>query len=94
MSKKMVRYHPGTLLKEELDERGLSMRALARSLHVPVTRISAIVQGNRGISADTSARLGRFFGASPEFWLRIQMGYDMRQVDRKRIESEVKTEAA
>ena len=94
MPKSNMHYHPGSMLKEEIGLRGLSLREFARRLHVPVTRIQAIVQGNRSISADTSARLGRYFGASPEFWLRIQTSFDMRLVDRKRIDAEVKAEAA
>ncbi len=53
-------------------------QALSRALRVPATRIHAIVQGKRGISADTSARLGRYFGASLDFWLRVQTQYDLR----------------
>lgn len=81
--------HPGLILREELEERDLSIQALARALRVPATRIHAIVHGKRGISADTSARLGRYFGAAPEFWLRLQMQYDLRTLDHKKIDAEV-----
>jgi addiction module HigA family antidote len=79
--------HPGSILKEEMNERGLSIQRLARDLRVPSTRIHAIVHGRRGISADTSARLGRYFGTSPEFWLRVQMQYDVRMLDQKQKSS-------
>lgn len=89
MSRKVPLTHPGLILKGEMDERGLSIGALARALRVPATRIHAIVQGKRSITADTSARLGRYFGASPEFWLRVQMSYDVRLIDQQKIEAEV-----
>ena len=89
MPAKTLMSHPGLLLKEEMEERKLSIQGLARALRVPATRIHAIVRGKRGISADTSARLGRYFGASPDFWLRVQTAYDLRLLDRNRIESEV-----
>ncbi len=89
MPKKTLMSHPGLMLREELEERNLSLQALARALRVPATRIHAIVHGKRGISADTSARLGRYFGASPEFWLRLQMQYDLRTLDQQKIEAEV-----
>lgn len=78
--------HPGLMLKEELDERGLSVHALAMALHVPATRMHAITHGKRSISADTSARLGRYFGMSADFWLNVQTQYDMRLVDACQVE--------
>src|SRR4051812_21308458 len=89
MASNTLMSHPGVMLKEELEERDLSIQGLARALRVPATRIHAIVHGKRGISADTSARLGRYFGASPEFWLRLQTQYDLRTLDQKKIEAEV-----
>ena len=61
---------------------GLSANALARRLDVPVTRISEIVRGNRGITADTALRLALLFGTSSELWLGLQVEYDLRVARR------------
>ena len=53
--------HPGEILREELDEIGLSANALAKALDVPTNRITAILNGQRGITADTALRLSRYF---------------------------------
>src|SRR5438445_12991488 len=57
---------------------GLSANALARRLDVPVARVSEIVRGKRGITADTALRLARLFGTSSELWLGLQAEYDLR----------------
>lgn len=76
---------PGEILKSEfLDELGLSMSELARCIDVPRNRIQQIVQGRRGISADTDLRLSLFFGLSPGFWLRLQNTYDLMEAHRSR----------
>lgn len=62
---------------------GLSINQLARDLHVPPTRIHGIVNGRRGITADTALRLGRYFGVSPQTWLNLQSQYDLRAARRK-----------
>lgn len=78
MPKKLKPVHPGEMLREDfLKPYGLSMTRLALDLHVPVTRIGDIVAGRRGITADTALRLGRYFKTSPEFWLNMQMKYDL-----------------
>ena len=70
--------HPGAILDEEfLAPLGLSAYALARAISVPRNRITGIVRGERAITADTALRLARFFGTSPEFWLGLQMTYDL-----------------
>ncbi len=75
--------HPGEILKEEfLDELGLSQNALAKAIHVPANRITDIVRGRRGITADTDLRLSRYFGLSDGFWLRLQNSYDMLEAKR------------
>ena len=71
--------HPGEHLAEELDELGLSAAELARQIDVPVNRITAIINGQRGITADTALRLGHWFGTSPEFWLNLQSIYELRR---------------
>ncbi len=70
--------HPGEQLAEELRELGMSAAELARQLDVPVNRVTAILNGQRGVSADTALRLGHWFGTSPEFWLNLQAIYDLR----------------
>jgi addiction module HigA family antidote len=75
--------HPGEVVQEDfLKPLGLSINRLARELFVPPGRISAIVNGKRGITADTALRLGRFFGTTPHFWLNLQTEYDLRMVQR------------
>lgn len=70
--------HPGEVLLEEfLEPLGLSQNALARALSVPPRRINEIVHGKRRVTADTALRLGRYFGNSPEFWLGLQMDYEL-----------------
>lgn len=70
--------HPGEMLREEfMKPLGLSANALAIELRVPVTRISEIVRERRGITADTALRLARYFNMTPEFWMRLQMDYDL-----------------
>jgi antitoxin HigA-1 len=69
--------HPGETLGEELEARGISAHAFALKLRVPANRITEIINGKRCISAETALRLGRYFGNSPEFWMRLQAGYDL-----------------
>ena len=71
--------HPGEHLAEELREIGMSAAALAREIDVPVNRVTAIINGQRGITADTALRLGHWFGTSPEFWLNLQSLYELRR---------------
>jgi addiction module HigA family antidote len=70
--------HPGEILREELEEIGLSARGLAKALGVPVNRITSILREERAITADTALRLARYFNSSPEFWLNLQSAYDLR----------------
>src|SRR5580658_1820149 len=70
--------HPGELLREDfLTPMGLSANALALALRVPVTRISEILRERRGITADTALRLARYFGTSADFWMEMQVSYDL-----------------
>ncbi len=90
--------HPGTVLKLDLLEPlGMSINRLAKELRVPANRLSQIVRGQRGITADTSLRLARYFGFAPEYWLNMQAHYDLEVVRRQsilKIEREVKPRAA
>ena len=75
--------HPGEILREDLlNPLGISINRLGRDLRVPVTRMSEIVNGRRGISADTALRLARYFGTTPEFWMNLQAAYDLDSVQR------------
>ncbi|MBI4889057.1 MAG: HigA family addiction module antidote protein [Acidobacteria bacterium] len=70
--------HPGEILREEcLIPMGLTANQLALSLRVPATRIHEILNGKRGISADTALRLARYFGTTPKFWLNLQASYEL-----------------
>ena len=83
MSKELEPIHPGEILREEfLKPLGISINRLARDIAVPPGRISDIVNGKRGISADTALRLGRYFGVSPETWLGLQAEYELRMARR------------
>jgi addiction module HigA family antidote len=89
--------HPGEILREELETMNLSARALAEALNVPANRVTAILNGRRGITADTALRLARFFGTSPEFWLNLQIAYDLRLASRQvgaKIQNDVKPRRA
>lgn len=85
--------HPGEILREEfLNPMKISINRLARDIMVPPGRISEIVNGKRGITADTALRLARFFATSPEIWLGLQADYDLRVAKRtigKEIEQRV-----
>src|ERR1017187_619129 len=82
-----VPIHPGEFLHEDfLVPLGLSANALALALRVPVTRISEIVRERRGITADTALRLARYFGTTADFWMKMQMSYDLALASRESIE--------
>ena len=70
--------HPGEHLAEELRQLGISAAELARQVDVPVNRITGIINGQRGITADTALRLGHWFGTSPQFWMNLQQNYELR----------------
>lgn len=75
--------HPGEVLREEfLQPLGLSAYRLAKELGVPQTRVSAILNERRGVSADTAARLARYFRTTPQFWLNLQADYDLEELAR------------
>jgi antitoxin HigA-1 len=86
--------HPGEMLREEfMKPLGISINGLALELHVPVTRISQIVNERRGITADTALRLAQHFGTSPDFWMNIQKDYELlltRRKSMKMIERQVR----
>ena len=91
--RKISPIHPGEILMEEfLKPMGISQYRLAKDISVPPRRINEIVHGNRGITADTALRLGRYFGISPQFWINLQAHFDLaHEEDRigSRLDHEV-----
>lgn len=91
---KLAPIHPGEILLEEfLRPMALSQNRLAIDIGVPARRINEIVLGKRRVSADTALRLGRYFEMSPQFWLGLQMDYDLDIEEDKlgpRLEREVR----
>lgn len=70
--------HPGEMLSEEfLKPMGLTQRQIADSIHVPYQRINEIVNGRRGVTPSTALRLSKYFGVSPDFWLNLQLRWDL-----------------
>jgi antitoxin HigA-1 len=82
MSKKIPPIHPGEILFEEfLKPMGISQNRLAIDIRVPARRINEIVLKKRRITTDTALRLAKFFKMSPQFWLGLQMDYDLDIAD-------------
>lgn len=82
---KLANIHPGEVLKEEfLDEMDITAYRLAKETFMPQTRISEIIKGRRGITADTALRLSRYFGTSAKFWLGLQEDYDLENELREK----------
>ena len=79
----MTPVHPGKILKDELDARGLSINRLAIALRVPSGRLTYIINGKRNISPDTALRLARYFGTSPAFWVNLQAHYDLAVAEKE-----------
>jgi len=73
--------HPGEILRDELNALSLSANALAKELDVPVNRITAILHGQRGVTANTALRLARYFGTTPQVWLNLQKTYELRRAE-------------
>ena len=81
--------HPGEMLaKEFLDPMGVTQRELADGIRVPYQRVNEIVNGRRGITASTALRLAKYFGNSEEFWLLLQLRWDLYQA-RKSSEADL-----
>jgi addiction module HigA family antidote len=75
--------HPGEVLEDEfMRSLGLSANTLAKAIDVPVTRVSEILRGRRGVTADTALRLARFLGTTPERWLVLQAAHDLHAAYR------------
>lgn len=89
----MFPVHPGGTLRDELEARALTIKALAQGIGVSTGRIADVVNERRAISADTALRLGRFFGNGADFWIGLQAQYDVARVRKalgKRLDREVR----
>jgi addiction module HigA family antidote len=90
--------HPGEILKAEfLEPLGLSVNALSQAIRVPRTRLSDIVRGDRGITADTAIRLARYFRTTPQFWMNLQSHYELELAEDlhgERVDREIRPRAA
>ena len=82
--------HPGIILAEMLRKRGFTASDIARDTHVPVNRITALINGQRGITADSAIRLAHWFGNEPEYWLNLQQSFELSQA-RKKLENEIQS---
>jgi len=81
---KLNNIHPGEILLEEfLNPMDISAYRLAKETFIPQTRISAIIKGNRRITADTALRFSKYFGTSAKFWLGLQDDYDLEEVKKE-----------
>ena len=75
--------HPGTILGDEIEEMNIAITKLAEAIDVPANRLYQIIAGKRDITADTSLRLGKYFGMSDQFWLNLQKLYDLDRARRE-----------
>ena len=75
--------HPGQILKDELEEMGVSQTEFARQIDVPPNRVSQIIAGKRSVTGDTALRLGHWFGMDAQFWLNLQTQFDLAVADEK-----------
>lgn len=89
--KRIRNIHPGEVLLEEfLTPMSITAYKLAKDIHIPQTRVAAIVKGDRRITADTALRLSIYFGTSPKFWLGLQDDFDVEE-ERNAKEKELLT---
>ncbi|MHB0704105.1 HigA family addiction module antitoxin [Roseomonas mucosa] len=75
--------HPGEILKDELDELGITLTEFARQIEVPANRVSQIIAGKRAITGDTALRLGHWFAMDPQFWLNLQAQFELAVATRE-----------
>lgn len=75
--------HPGAVLKDELEELGITPTEFARQIDVPANRVSQIIAGKRGITGDTALRCGHWFRTDPQFWLNLQAQWDLVQAEQE-----------
>jgi antitoxin HigA-1 len=85
--------HPGEILLEEyLVPLKISQNRLGRDLGVPAQRINGIIRGKRGLTVDTALRLATYFKTSPQFWLNLQMHYDLEMARETRLAERIRQE--
>ena len=77
-----ISVHPGEHLAWELGEIGVTAAELSRQIDVPVNRITGIIHGKRGFTADTALRLAHWFGTTPQFWMNLQQLYELRLAEK------------
>lgn len=75
--------HPGEILKDEIEARGLSANRFAMEIGVPATRIGEILHCRRAVTPETALRLAAYFGGSPKVWLGLQADYDLAATEHK-----------
>jgi antitoxin HigA-1 len=92
-STRLAPVHPGEILKETLEDLGMSMNQLAQALRVPANRITGIVAGDRAITGETALRLARYFGTTPGYWIGMQAQYDL-ETARDRFEAEIQAQVS
>lgn len=90
-----IKTHPGEILRADyLEPMTMSARGLAADLGVPANRLTEIIAGRRGVTADTAIRLGRYFKTSALFWLNLQVAHDLSKAEAETDYSKVPTRAA
>ena len=75
--------HPGKILRDRMEERGISLNRLSRDTRIPISTVSLIANGKRAITAETALRLAQFLGTSAELWMKLQAAYDLDQARRR-----------
>ena len=75
--------HPGSILKDELAEMGVTQATFARQIDVPPNRVSQIIAGKRSVTGDTALRFGHWFGMDPQFWMNLQTQFDLAVAERE-----------
>ena len=75
--------HPGKQIALDLEDAGLSANQLAKALNIPQNRLTEIIRGRRGISADTAIRLSAWQGTSPQYWMNLQKNYELDLAEAK-----------
>jgi len=74
--------HPGVLIQNVIDELGMTQVELAKRLEIPLQRLNTIIKGKRGVSVDTALRLSKVIRTTPEYWLNLQMAFDLWQAQK------------
>ena len=73
--------HPGEILRDEIEAADVSEGALSKALDIPLNRVTTILEGRQGITADTALRLARYFGTTPQLWLNLQQAWELRRAE-------------